>query len=279
MRKLILFFAFFNTICSETNLIFSVQEKIMENVYENGALLPLIVKPQEDVTDDIEIKCNGNIRYVTSDGHYPDLSDEEILTKIEAGTKAGSEIKFNCIIVFTPIINVNITLKLDNSLTNWSCDEKNKVIQFVPKFNVNPVSSTSNNLEKDEELKLNMNIMSDVSKEISIEDGTFILIKEDNSSSINLNSCSKIPKEQKKGNLIITCKVGKEVKEEKFNLELGAGKTIDGIEPKVSGTISFSSKNKIEEIEEKDAKTSESSSNSKKLQFIWVFMCINLLLL
>ena len=277
MNKLILFFIFYNAIYSETNLIFSVQEKIMENVYQDGALLPLIVKPQEDVTEDIEIKCNGNIRYLTSDGHYPDLQDEETLTKIEAGTKAGSEIKFNCIINFVPIINVNITLNLGK--TNWSCDENNKVIQFVPKFNVNPASSTSNNLEKDEEVKLNMNIMSDVSKEINIEDGTFILKKEDGSSSINLNSCTKIPKDQKKGNLIITCKVGEEVKEDKFTLELGAGKTIDGIEPKVSGTISFSIKNKIEEKEEKDAKTSESSSNSKKLQFIWVFMCINLLLL
>ena len=260
MIRILLFCIFFNIVFSELNLVFSVQEKIMGNAQE-GDLLPLIVKPTEDVNEDITIKCNGNIRYRKSDGHNPDLGDESPIPKIPAGTKAGTEIKFNCIIR-NKIENENITIDIDLSLKNWLEDENNKKIEFVPKYCVSPSSSTYKNLEKNDIIELDMTLMSSTLNEITIEDGTFILKKENDNNSINLFSCSKIPNNQQKGKLKITCKVEDEVKEGNFLLELAPGKKIDSIEPKVNGIIYFSDKNKNPENEVQSDTSSNKDYNS-----------------
>ena len=44
------------------NFILSVKETMMENI-GTESLISLIVKPTEEVSEDKEIKCNGNIRY------------------------------------------------------------------------------------------------------------------------------------------------------------------------------------------------------------------------
>ena len=272
MIKIFIFFLSYYLIFSEQILVFSVQEKIMQNSVE-GDLLPLIVTPKEDVNEDITIQCNGNIRYRTSDGGWPDLGDVDPKPKIPSGTKAGTEIKFNCLVDF-PIENVNITLELDNSLTNWIEDENNKQIQFVPKYLVSPSSLTSKNLEKNDLIELNMTLMSSVNNEVAIENGTFILKNNDDKSTIKLLSCSSIPKNQQKGTLKITCKVEEEVKEGSFSLELVEGKKIDNIEPKVDGTISFSAKYEIEENE----KDNNNSSNFNIISLLFISLSILLLL-
>lgn len=248
MIKLLLLFITITYISSEQILTISVQEKRLMNTNENGKL-PLIVKPSEDVSEDIELACNGNIRYYPEEGSEStyDLGDETTLPIIPAGTKAGTEIKFNCILYFDTY-NTIITLAIDESLIEgedgikWKDDKNNNKIEFVPKFIVNPSYATSKNLEKNGVISLDITLMDDITTEISIADETFILNKEDNSDvSINLVSCSKIPENSRKGDLKITCSVEEEVKDGKFLLKLGQGKKIDEIEPKVSGYIVFSS--------------------------------------
>ena len=176
-----------------------------------------------------------------------------------------------------PIENVNITLELDNSLTDltdWIEDENNKQIQFVPKYCVGPSSLTSKNLEKNDLIELNMTLMSIVKNEVAIENRTFILINDDDNSTIKLLSCSSIPENQQKGMLKITCKVEDEVKEGSFSLELAEGKKIDNIEPKVDGTISFSEKYENEENE----KDNNNSSNFNIISLLFLNLLILLLL-
>ena len=57
---------------------------------------------------------------------------------------------------------------------------------------------------------------------------------------VNLISCTKIPKNTKKGNLKITCLVDEEAKNGNFTLKLKEGQKIGDIEPMVSGYIVFS---------------------------------------
>ena len=151
------------------------------------------------------------------------------MPKIPAGTKAGTEIKFNCILI-EPVYNDAIALLIheeflkdiveDNFIyfenMKWKNDENNKKIEFVPKFVVNPSYSTSIYLEKNDKIYIDIALMEDITNEI-IADETFILNKEEeNSISINLISCSKIQKNAKKGNIIITCSVEEEEKMENF---------------------------------------------------------------
>lgn len=212
--------------------------------FEEGDILPLIVTPTEDVTEEVTIIWNGIIRYLILSGEKqglnPDLFDEEEKTKIPSGTKAGTNINFNCIIAFETK-DTNVTLEV--SQTNWSEDENNKFIQLVPKYCISPVSESSKNLEKDETIELYLKIMEKVENEVSINDKTFALKKEGDNNSINLNSCSKIPKDQEKGTITISCKVENEVKEGIYTLELVEGKTIDNIKPMVSGFITFTNQN------------------------------------
>ena len=88
------------------------------------------MKPTVDVTEEIEIQCNGNIRYRLPDGDNPDLSDEDPKTIIPTGTKAGTTITFNCIIN-SEIKDTTIYLELDESMTDWLVDENNKHIRFT----------------------------------------------------------------------------------------------------------------------------------------------------
>ena len=54
MFKLLLFLI----ISCEQNFILSVKETMMENININEPI-PLIVKPTEDVSEEVEIQCNG----------------------------------------------------------------------------------------------------------------------------------------------------------------------------------------------------------------------------
>jgi hypothetical protein len=127
-----------------------------------GGKIPLIVKPSEEVNEEIEFTCNSNVRYNFWNTTYGvDVYDEEILPKIPAGTKAGTDIKFNCILI-EPVFNEVITLDIseeflievisDNFIyfenMKWKDDENNNKIEYVPKFVVSPSYSTSKNLEK-----------------------------------------------------------------------------------------------------------------------------------
>lgn len=254
MIKLLLLLLTINYIASEQILTIYPQEKRVINS-DAGGKIPLIVKPSEDVNEEIEFTCNSNICYTFwgSTSEY-DVYDEEILPKIPAGTKAGTEIKFNCILI-EPVYNDAIALLISENFLKevvegnfiyfenmkWKTDENNKKIEFVPKFVVNPSYSTSKNLEKNGIIYLDITLMEGITNEISIADGTFTLNKdEENGISINLISCSKIQKNAKKGNIRITCSVEEEVKNGKFLLKLGQGKKIDNIEPKVSGYVTFS---------------------------------------
>jgi hypothetical protein len=202
MINIFLFFISFNLILLEQEYIVSVQEKVMKN-FEEGDILPLIVTPAEDVAEEETITCNGIIRYLILSGEKkgmnPDLSDEDVKTKIPSGTKAGTKIKFNCIIAFeTKDTNVELQVSKYGD-TQWKADENNKLIQLVPEYCVSPISATSKNLDKNEIIELNLRIMSKVENEVPIEDGTFILKNNGDNSTINLTSCSKIPKDQEIG--------------------------------------------------------------------------------
>ena len=145
MKKLLLFLAICNQILSDPMLVFSVQEKIRPNA-EEGDLLPLIVTPTVDVTEEIEIQCNGNIRYRLPDGVNPDLGDIDPKTKIPTGTKAGTIIMFNCIIDWE-IKDTTIYLELDESMTDWSVDENNKHIRFTANYEAEKANEAENSNE------------------------------------------------------------------------------------------------------------------------------------
>ena len=124
MLKILLFLAISNMIYCEPKYILSVKETMMEN---GDDLIPLIIKPTETVSEEIEIQCNGNIRY-DPPGHTTgyDLQDESPKKKIPAGTSAGSEIEFICIANFEDLENTIITFSLDRSMTDWSFDPQKK---------------------------------------------------------------------------------------------------------------------------------------------------------
>ena len=235
--------------------------------FEVGDILPLIVTPTEDVTEEVTVICNGIIRYLILDGEKKgssdDLRDEDTKTKIPSGTKAGTKIKFNCIIVCE---TKDTNVELEVSKYPWIEDENNKLIQLVPEFCVSPISTTSKNLVKNEIIELNLRIMKKVENEVSIEDGTFILKNDGDKSTIKLVSCSKIPKDQEIGTIKITCKVENEVKEGNYTLELIEGKEIGNIKPMVTGLISFS-----KEVEEKREETSN-GCNKFNLFSIWIIL-------
>ena len=268
MFKLLLFLIISNIIYCEQNFILSVKETMMENIGTNSPI-PLIVKPIEDVSAEKEIECNGNIRYnppgVTS-GY--DLGDESPKTKIPAGTSAGTEMEFNCLVTEEPLENTMITFILDSSMTEWSIDPIKQTIVFVPKYSANPAVLNSKNLAQNDNFNINLTIMSPVTTEVNIEDGTFTLKNGD--TTINLIQCDKIPNNTPKGTITISCKVSGEVKENKYTLTLGVDKQIDGITPQVSGEITFSDEDeKSSSSKDKDEKSSSSNdtSNSKVKSF------------
>ena len=254
-----------------------------------GGKIPLIVKPSEDVNEEIEFTCNSNIRYNFWNTTYGvDVDDEEILPKIPAGTKAGTEIKFNCILI-EPVFNEEITLDISEEFLKevisgnfiyfenmkWKDDENNNKIEYVPKFVVSPSYSTSKNLEKNDIIYLDITLMEDIINEISIADETFILNKEEeNNISINLISCRKIPKNAKKGNIKITCSIEEEAKDGKFLLKLGQGKKIDSIAPKVSGYVTFSADGPTHDGDEGTSTQAEDSTNYYKVLKISLIILI-----
>ena len=116
---------------------------------------------------------NSNVRYNFWNTTYGfDIYDEEILPKIPAGTKAETEIKFNCILI-EPVFNEVITLDIseeflkevisDNFIyfenMKWKDDENNNKIEYLPKFVVSPSYSTSKNLEKNDIIYLDITLM------------------------------------------------------------------------------------------------------------------------
>jgi hypothetical protein len=172
MIKLLLFYITLNFVASEQILTIYPQEKRVMNS-DRGGKIPLIVKPSEDVNEEIEFTCNSNIRYNFWNTTYgEDVFDEEILPKIPAGTKAGTEIKFNCILI-EPVFNEVITLDIseeflievisDNFIyfenMKWKDDENNNKIEYLPKFVVSPSYSTSKNLEKNDIIYLDITLM------------------------------------------------------------------------------------------------------------------------
>ena len=93
MLKLFLFCLTINYIVSEQILTISVQEKKLMNADE-GDLMPLIVKPSEDVNEEIIFKCNGNIRFTYySTGSCYDTLDEKILPKNSSRNKSRNRNK------------------------------------------------------------------------------------------------------------------------------------------------------------------------------------------
>ena len=147
MIKLLLFLVICNQILSDTKFIISVPEKIRPNSAV-GDLFPLIVKPTVDVTEETEIQCNGNIRYRTPDNHNPDLNDVNPKTKIPAGTKAGTIIKFNCV-VFVEIKDITVNIELGGGLSDWSVDENNKQIRFTANYEAEKAKSSADKGEED----------------------------------------------------------------------------------------------------------------------------------
>ena len=295
MLIILLFFIISNMIYCEQKFILSVKEPIMEN---KANYIPLIIKPTETVSEEIEIQCNGKIRYdPPGETGGNDLWDVSPKVKIPAGTSAGTEIEFMCYEdsydseIFENII---ITFQLDRSLTDWSFDPQKKTIQFIPKFSAKPTVSNSKKLAQNDKFNIDINVMSTVTTDVSIEDGTFILKNGD--TSINLIECDKIPNQTTKGVITISCKVAEEVKENKYDLILGDNKKIDGIIPLVSGETSFSGEDKNSSSSNSQDKNSSSSnsqdknssssnsqdknsSSSNNCNFIWELMIIALVLL
>ena len=108
MLRIFLLYIALSFIASEQILTISVGEKRVMNA-DAGGLFPLIVKPSEDVNEDIIFTCNSNIRYnfyYTTFGY--DVFDENPSPKIPAGT----EIKFNCVLI-EPVYNEIITLDIN----------------------------------------------------------------------------------------------------------------------------------------------------------------------
>ena len=301
MLRLFFLYICINSIISEQILTISVGEKKMMNI--DIGPLPLIVKPSEDVNEDIEFQCNGNIRY---DFYYTnngiDVGDENPLPKIPAGTKAGTEIKFNCIIhnsIYNEIITLNIEEQFYKSMyvgenyqynpmenIKWKADKNNDKIEFVPMFVVNPSFTTSKNLEKNDKIYLDITLMDDIISENEIMDGTFFLNKENGETKVNLISCTKIPKNTKKGNLKITCLVDEEAKNGNFTLKLKEGQKIGDIEPMVSGYIVFSQDGpnnedfpteNEEEIETNLSNKENKAKNNIKLKPIIILVLLSLL--
>ena len=157
----------------------------MENIKEGGSI-PLIVKPTETVSEEIEIECNGNLRYVPQGETFgTDLFDEVPKTKILAGTSAGTEIEFNCISIKdeenTIVTFICDPLSIPDGL---SFDPQKNTIQFIPKYSAKPKVSNSKNLAQNDKFNIDVTVMSQVTTDVSIEDGTFILKNGD--TSINL---------------------------------------------------------------------------------------------
>ena len=147
MIKLLLFLVICNQILSDRMFIISVQEKIRPNAVRDD-LLPLIIKPTVDVTEETEIQCNGNIRYRLPDNHNPDLNDVNPKTKIPAGTKAGTIIKFNCVVI-DEIKDITVNIELDESITEWSVDENNKQIRFTANYEAEKAKSSADKGEEE----------------------------------------------------------------------------------------------------------------------------------
>ncbi len=147
MIKLLLFLVICNQILSETKFIISVQEKIRPNAVV-GDLIPLIVKSTVDVSEEIEIQCNGNIRYRLPDDNTVDLGDVTPKKKIPAGTKAGTIIKFNCVVALE-IEDITVNIELDESITEWSVDENNKQIRFTANYEAEKAKSSADKGEEE----------------------------------------------------------------------------------------------------------------------------------
>ena len=171
MIKILLFLVISNMFYCEQQFIISVKESIMENNPARFIDIPLIIKPTETVTETIEIYCNGKIRYNPPGEIYG--TDTDGIGSIPAGTSAGTEIEFSCRFSFGPLENTNITIILDRSLTNWSVDPLKSTIHFVPKYNAKPKASNSKNLAQNDKFNIDITVMSAVTTDVNIEDGTF----------------------------------------------------------------------------------------------------------
>ena len=300
MLRIFLLFIVLSFTASEQILTISAGEKRVMNA-DKGGLIPLIVQPSEDVNEDIIFTCNSNIFYnfyYTTFGY--DVKDENPSPKIPAGTKAGTEIKFNCVLI-DPVYNEIITLVINEKFIKeivpggqydtliyyqnmkWIADENNNKIEFVPKFLINLSFNTSKNLEKNDKIFLDMILMEDIIAEIEIMNDTLYLNEENENvnTKINLIACTKIPKDTKKGNLIITCFVEEEAKNGNFTLKLNQGKKIDDIEPLVSGYIIFSEEgpNNEDLINQRNegSTTKKRKANSQKLQSSLILIILLLL--
>ena len=136
-----------NYIFSEKILRINFQEKRIMNIDEGG-LIPLKVTPSFDVYKDIEFDCNSNIwlKFTYSQNCY-DIKSKDSFPKIPAGTKKGTEIKFNCF-TFAQIYNQILILMVNEQFyksdhtgyyenMKWIADENNDKIEFIPNLFLN----------------------------------------------------------------------------------------------------------------------------------------------
>lgn len=149
---------------------------MMENKDSSAShiYIPLIIKPTETVTERIDINYNGNIRYNPPGIIY----GYDFLGgggSIPEETSAGTEIEFSCEASYGTLENTNITIILDISKTNWSVDPLKSTIYFVPKYNAKPKESNSKNLAQNDKFNIDNTVMSAVTTDVNIEDGTFFL--------------------------------------------------------------------------------------------------------
>ena len=117
--------------------------------------------------------------------------------------------------------------------------------------------------------------MEDIVDEIS-SDETFCLNEINEAKKINLISCSKIPRNSKKGKIKIICFIDEEANDGNLSLILNEGKKINDIEPLVSGYIIFSQDGPTHEDLDKDEETSvpkkRSNIHYQKLNTILLFL-------
>lgn len=248
--KMLLIFISFIYVFSEQKFIIQQKYEIMQNVRE-GDSLPLIIYPNETVTSDEEITCQG-IRMTS----YT-IQDNTVVLTIKAGTEAGTKFDLDCEFP-TGFSNKEITFLQGEKSSLFYVDI---TILFVNKFAFIINEEEYNYIDKNGKFPFQVYSTQEVSDDISIEDGTFYLSCLDNSN-IQLSNCEKIKKNSGKNYQNITCEVNEEIKEDKTCILLiNEGKKIDGVEPFVED-IYFYFKKLDDDTPSDDSDNSSVSNNT-----------------
>jgi len=199
--------------------------------------LPLYIIPSEAVTENVDVSCKG-IRMLS----YT-IQNETVVLTIPAETAAGTKLEMNCEFP-TSASNTEITFLQGELPKGYIADI---TILFVNKFAFFLTEEYYNYLEKNGKLPIQVYSTQEVSKDISIEDGTFYL-QCTKLGAIQLNNCGAITKNSGKKNQTITCEVSEEIKkDDSCRLYLTEGKKIDGVVPYIQ-EVYFSFKKQEENI-------------------------------